>query len=226
MAKLLERFADEVWENWRLGRGHCSGCPLRRTGPTSVPVGTLGKLDSNILVVAENPGPTRLNDRDLGKEHWTREFWAGACAGRRGPLFFPFVDNMLAAASLSLRDIHFTNVCRCNYIGRERRAIDTPGVKRCLAYLNEEIRLSRPALIVTFGRPAYKEVAQLIGVRSDVPLLEKTGSPIRSPGGQVLLPFVHPSGRARAQYCHRHPDKDYETHLSKSFAATYGRISR
>lgn len=123
----------------------CTACPLCRTRHRSVP--GVGDPHARWLFVGEAPGA----DEDAQGEPFV---------GRAGRL----LDNMLAALGLARgRDVYIANVLKCRPPGNR-----TPApleVAACLPYLDRQIALIEPALIVALGKVA---AAALTGTEQPV----------------------------------------------------------
>ena len=193
----IEKFADEIWDNWLTNSGNCKNCALRRD-PKEIsyaPVGTLGNPSSYILIIGKNPGPTRRQKYPVkNRRDYNKRFWNDACKGKRGPRFFPKINMMLKYVGLNLEKIHFTNVCRCSSLGEKQTK---EGIRNCISYLEQEISLSKPKMIITFGKDAYDYTRQILNVEGGNRLISKqTGKYIKE-NNLTILPFLHPSRRGR-----------------------------
>ena len=123
----------------------CTACPLCRTRHRTVP--GVGDAHARWLFVGEAPGA----DEDAKGEPFV---------GRAGRL----LDNMLAALGLARgRDVYIANVLKCRPPGNR-----TPApleVAACLPYLDRQVALIAPALIVALGKVA---AAALTGTEQSV----------------------------------------------------------
>lgn len=112
----------------------CTACPLCRTRHRTVP--GVGDPHARWLFVGEAPGA----DEDAQGEPFVGQ------AGR-------LLDSMLAALGLTRgRGVYIANVLKCRPPGNR-----TPApleVAACLPYLDRQIALIEPALIVALGRSA------------------------------------------------------------------------
>ncbi len=146
--------------------GRCRRCPLAEIRKNPVP--GEGGNRKRLLFVGEGPG----EDEDrLGRPF----------VGRSGKL----LDKILASISLVREDIYITNIVKCRPPGN--RDPEPGEVTACRSYLESQIRLLKPRLIVTLGLPAVRT------------LLETTSSLGRLRGrlydyrGIPLLPTYHPA---------------------------------
>ena len=121
-----------------------------------------------MLFIGEGPG----REEDLSGRPFV---------GRSGKL----LDKILASISLGREDIYITNIVKCRPPGN--RDPEPAEVIACWPYLETQIRLLRPRLIVTLGLPAART------------LLESTDSLGRLRGrfheykGIPLLATYHPA---------------------------------
>ncbi|MDP8236161.1 MAG: uracil-DNA glycosylase [Candidatus Erginobacter occultus] len=144
----------------------CRKCPLSGTRNHTVP--GEGGNRQQVLFIGEGPG----RDEDLSGRPFV---------GRSGKL----LDKILAAVSLGREDIYITNIVKCRPPGN--RDPEPAEVIACRPFLETQIKLLRPRLIVTLGLPAART------------LLESTDSLGRLRGrfhdyqGIPLLPTYHPA---------------------------------
>ncbi len=145
---------------------NCRNCGLASTRNRAVP-GEGGNA-LRILFVGEGPGAE--------EDRTGRPF-----VGRSGQL----LDKILAAVSLTRNDIFITNIVKCRPPGN--RDPHSEEVIACWPYLDEQIKILRPRVIVTLGAPAAKT------------LLDTTEGIGRLRGrfhdyhGIPLLPTYHPA---------------------------------
>ncbi len=109
----------------------CERCPLSRTRTNAVP--GEGPLDSDILFIGEAPG---MNEDKQGRP------FVGA-AGK-------FLDECLAAAGVSRETTYICNVLKCR--PPSNRDPQPEEIAACRDYLDEQIELVSPRMIVTLGR--------------------------------------------------------------------------
>jgi DNA polymerase len=113
-----------------------------------------GSPKANILVVSERPGD---NEDRLGQ----------AFVGRAGDL----LDKMFASIGLdSNRDLLITNVVKC--MPGEDRSPSRDEVNACFPFLEKQIQLVKPRVIVLLGAVAVKWVDP---TRTDIKMEEETG---------------------------------------------------
>ena len=156
----------------------CRGCHLWR-GATQTVFGE-GRRGSRLMLVGEMPGDHE--DRQ-GKP------FVGP-AGRE-------LDRALEAAGIARGDAYVTNVVKhFKYESRGKRRIhQTPRkgeIDACMPWLDTEIKLIRPAALVTLGATAAKA---LLG--SGVRLTEHRGELLESELAPVVAATIHPSAIVR-----------------------------
>ena len=145
---------------------NCSSCGLASTRNCAVP-GEGGNA-SRILFVGEGPGAE--------EDRQGRPF-----VGRSGQL----LDKILAAVSLTRNDIFITNIVKCRPPGNRDPHPDE--VIACWPYLEEQIKILRPRVIVTLGAPAAKT---LLDTAAGIGSLRGR---VHDYHGVPLIPTYHPA---------------------------------
>ncbi|HVP26791.1 MAG TPA: type-4 uracil-DNA glycosylase [Candidatus Bathyarchaeia archaeon] len=121
--KLLDEVADEIIV--------CTKCSLSKTRTKAVP--GVGSSAAQAMFIGEAPGQS---------EDIKGEPFVGA-AGK-------FLDYLLSEAGLSREKVFITNVVKCRPPGnREPLPLE---VETCTPYLDRQIRMLKPRLIVTLGK--------------------------------------------------------------------------
>lgn len=157
--KELISIADQVCK--------CSKCILAKTRTNAVPGD--GNFETKVMFIGEAPG---ANEDQAGIP------FCGA-AGK-------FLDEMLGSISLQRSDIFITNTVKCR--PPENRDPEEDEKSACRPYLEEQIRLIAPKLIVALGRHA---AASLL---PGMPSISKIhGKALKRPNGIVYLPLYHPA---------------------------------
>jgi DNA polymerase len=123
VSELLRALADEV----RV----CQRCPLARTRTRAVP--GEGPPDARILFVGEAPG--------YHEDQQGRPF-----VGAAGML----LEEALRSIHLTRRDVYITNVLKCR--PPNNRDPQPEEIAACADYLDRQLALLRPRLVVTLGR--------------------------------------------------------------------------
>jgi uracil-DNA glycosylase family 4 len=119
----LKSIADRV-------RG-CTECRLHLSRKNAVP--GEGPPDAAVMFVGEGPG---FHENEQGRP------FVGA-AGR-------FLEELLASISLTRDDVFICNVVKCRPPGN--RDPEPQEIEACSKYLDEQIRVVNPRIIVTLGR--------------------------------------------------------------------------
>lgn len=148
----------------------CARCALRG-GCRQVVFGD-GNPRAGLLLVGEGPG---ADEDRLGKPF----------VGAAGQL----LTRILQAVNLSREELYITNVVKCRPPGNR---VPAPAeITACLPYLQEQIRLINPAIIVCLGAVATRT---LIG--QDTPVTRLRGR-WQERGGRLLMPTYHPAALLR-----------------------------
>jgi uracil-DNA glycosylase len=161
-----------TWELLRSTALGCTKCPLA-AGRTQVVFG-VGDPQANLLFVGEGPG----HDEDLAGEPFV---------GRSGKLLDRL---MLEEIGLTRAQCYIANVVKCRPPKNRNPAPEE--IEACRPYLDEQITLINPAVVVTLGNFATR-------------LLLETSDGIRQLRGSVfpyrsghLVPTYHPAYVLRA----------------------------
>ncbi len=118
----------------------CQECPLGATR-TNFVFG-VGNPTADLVLVGEAPG----RQEDLKGEPFV---------GQAGKL----LDKMLAAIGLSRQEVYILNVLKCR--PPENRDPRPAEVDQCRPYLNRQLSIIRPRLIVALGRVAAKTLLKV-----------------------------------------------------------------
>jgi uracil-DNA glycosylase len=159
---------DDLREKIRRHRG-CGFEPCE-TATNMVP--GEGSDTAEVMLVGEAPG---ASEDELGRPF----------VGRAGRL----LDELLAAAGLAREDVFITNVVKARPPGnRDPRAGE---VQHCLPWLEAELALVQPRLVVPLGRHALAHFADGAKI-SDVHGRELAAR------GRTLFPLYHPAAGLRS----------------------------
>lgn len=134
-AKKQEQVIGELgWSELKARVKHCAECKLR-AGCTQTVFG-VGDEKASWLFVGEGPGA----DEDAQGEPFV---------GQAGKL----LDNMLAAIRLKRgKDVYIGNIVKCRPPGN--RAPEADEIAQCMPYLQWQVEIIRPRLIVALGKTA------------------------------------------------------------------------
>ncbi len=166
--------AERSWEAVRAEAMHCTRCDLYKCGTQTV-FGE-GPLDAGILFVGEQPG----DQEDLAGRPFV---------GPAGQLF----DRALAEAGIERQRTYVTNAVKhFKFVRRGKRRIhDKPNggeIAACRWWLQQELALIRPPLIVALGATAARA---LFGKVATISSLRGKGHALPE-GGEAWV-TVHPS---------------------------------
>jgi uracil-DNA glycosylase len=151
----------------------CTRCELA-VGRTQVVIG-VGAAKAHLMFVGEAPG----EKEDLAGRPFV---------GSAGKL----LDKLLEGAGIPRDDVFITNIVACRPPGNR-----TPKVKEVKAHapwLEEQLRLVKPQVVVTLGRVAltyFVPKAKVTAIRGQPQELERDGRTI------LLLPTFHPAAVLR-----------------------------
>ena len=143
----------------------CPDCELCRTRTNAVP-GT-GNATADIMLIGEAPG---MNEDKTG------EPFVGA-SGK-------FLTELLSAAGLERSDVFITNVVKCRPPGNRDPLPDE--IQACRQYLDRQIEVINPRVIVTLGR--YSMSRWFPNER----ISRIHGQP-RVADGRMIVPMFHPA---------------------------------
>ncbi|WP_375186589.1 UdgX family uracil-DNA binding protein [Sphingobium yanoikuyae] len=183
-----------VWQALRDEAMTCTRCPLH--GPATQTVFGEGPLDASLLFIGEQPG----DQEDLAGRPFV---------GPAGQLF----DAALVEAGVDRARAYVTNAVKhFKYERRGKRRLhqtpDVPEIKACRWWLEQELDLIRPRIIVALGATAARA---LLG--KPVTISQMRGRPIPLDDGAEAWITVHPS------YLLRLPAPDRQAQEQARFVA-------
>jgi uracil-DNA glycosylase len=156
------------WETLRQTVAACTRCVLHR-GRTQTVFG-VGSRDADWMIVGEAPGA----EEDRRGEPFV---------GRAGKL----LDEMLRAAGQSRASVYIANILKCRPPNNRDPAADE--AKACRAYLDRQIALLQPKLILAVGRIAAQQL-----LHADVPLGRLRGKVHSLNGSEIpVVVTYHPA---------------------------------
>jgi uracil-DNA glycosylase len=131
---------------------------------------------ARLMVVGEGPGET---EDELGRPF----------VGRAGQL----LDRMLAAIGLPRHDVYICNTVKCRPTipgpnGSRNRAPDPQEMENCRPFLDEQIAIVAPAVILALGSPAAKSF-----LGRDFQITRMRGRWYVGPGETPLMVTFHPA---------------------------------
>lgn len=158
-SEALDSIADKV--------RNCFDCRLSKTRTKAVPGD--GNYSAEIMFIGEAPG---ANEDTEGIP------FCGA-AGH-------FLDEMLGSINLKRSDVFITNTVKCRPPGNRDPEDDEKAT--CRHYLEDQIKLIKPKVIVALGRHA---AATLLPGQPSISQIH--GKALKRPNGIVYLPLYHPA---------------------------------
>lgn len=163
----LERIAEEIRK--------CTRCPLHETRKNAVP--GEGGFNRGVLFIGEAPG---RNEDEQGRPF----------VGRAGQL----LNELLDSIGLTRDDVFITNIVKCRPPNNRDPAPEE--VKACTPFLEKQIQVLRPKIIVTLGRHAWRWVCEHFGVEYES-ISKAHGKIYRTNTllyGQItVIPMYHPA---------------------------------
>lgn len=145
----------------------CHACVLRDT--CTIPVAGDGNHTADVMFIGEGPGAEEDNQ-------------GVPFSGPSGQMLRRLAD------SASIIDPYYTNVVKCRPPGN--RDPTNEEIKTCRRFLNEEIHLVQPKVIVAVGRYAMNQFMP------DESITKARGKP-RVVHGRVVLPIMHTAAALR-----------------------------
>ena len=148
----------------------CTQCPLceKRTQA----VFGVGNQQADWLIVGEAPG----EQEDLQGEPFV---------GKAGLLF----NNMLTAVGLDRHKVYIANIAKCR--PPKNRDPDPQEIEKCLPYLQRQVELIQPKLILVVGRVAAQTL-----LKTDTPVGKLRGQLHTYPYPETQIPMIvtyHPA---------------------------------
>ena len=143
----------------------CESCILSKT--RNLPVPGEGNIESEVLFIGEGPG---ANENQTGRP------FVGA-AGK-------FLSELIKLAGFERKDIYITNVVKCRPPGNRDPLPEE--LSQCRGYLQRQIELIDPLLIVTLGRFSmanyfpFKKISAIHGQANEI-------------GNRIVVPMFHPA---------------------------------
>jgi DNA polymerase len=168
--------AAQVWSSWEeLERDAlaCTRCPLA-PGRTQVVFG-VGNREADLVFVGEGPGAEE--DRQ-----------GIPFVGRAGQLLTRLIEGI----GLTRDDVYICNVVKCRPPGN--RDPEPVEIATCRPYLEAQLDLLQPSVVVTLGNFATK---LLLDTKTGITKLRGQEFPYRD-GTAVLVPTLHPAAVLRS----------------------------
>ena len=181
----------------------CRGCHLWTLGTQTV-FGE-GPKTAHVMIVGEQPG-----DQEDRAGH--------PFVGPSGKL----LDRALEEAKIDRDDVYVTNAVKhfkwergAKSARRIHKKPNDAEIRACHPWLDEELRLVQPKVIVALGATA----AQAIMGKS-FKVTKERGRAVQAPNGTTLIATVHPSSVLRA------PDPEARAQAEKDFLSDIKKVAR
>ncbi|HCZ48791.1 MAG TPA: uracil-DNA glycosylase, partial [Gammaproteobacteria bacterium] len=159
---------EQLWGSLVAQISDCRGCALHQTRTRTVP--GIGDRKAGLLVIGEAPGA----DEDRQGEPFV---------GRAGKL----LTNMLRAIGLEREQVYITNILKCRPPGNRDPRPDEAAA--CRGYLERQMDLLAPRLVLVVGRIAAQQLLQ-----TDQPIGAMRGSVVQLPGRDIpVVVTYHPA---------------------------------
>jgi len=152
----------------------CTRCPLAETRTNAVPGD--GPVNARLLFIGEAPG---RNEDKQGRPF----------VGRAGSI----LDGLLEGIGVARDEVFITNIVKCR--PPKNRDPTTEEIEACRPYLERQLSLICPQVIIPLGRFAMRWVLESYGITPG-PISEVHGRVfrLRNTGcEQVIIPVYHPA---------------------------------
>lgn len=148
----------------------CRQCPLHRGRANAVP--GEGPPNATLMLIGEGPG--------YHEDQQGRPF-----IGPAGQL----LDGLLASIGTNRQSVFIANMVKCR--PPQNRDPEPHEIAACAPYLDRQIQLINPQLIVTLGR------FSLTRFFPRETITRARGKPRRAPDGRLIFPVLHPAAALR-----------------------------
>ena len=150
---------------------HCTDCPLHQGRTNAVP--GEGAADADIMFIGEGPG---YQEDRLGRPF----------VGPAGQ----FLDELLASIGMRREQVFIANMIKCR--APENRDPKPDEMAACGKYLDRQIQLVNPRLIVPLGRIA-------LGRFFPGESITRARGKVREKDGRFIYPVMHPAAALHRQ---------------------------
>lgn len=155
----------------------CRRCPRMKSTPVSG-----GAIVSDVMIIGQAPGPREPTLK--------RPF-----AHTAGQTLFRWLEQFCGMNESAVRaKIYFAAVCRCfpgKSAGGTDRVPAPDEIRNCAPWMNEEIEILKPRLVIPVGRLA---ISQFIDCGKLEEVIGQKFRVQRAEEGFDLIPLPHPSG--------------------------------
>jgi uracil-DNA glycosylase family 4 len=159
----------------------CRKCRLWRTATSAVP--GEGSKDAEIMFIGEAPG--------FHEDRSGRPF-----VGRAGRL----LDKLLSRIGLRRQDVFIANVLK--HRPPDNRGPNKDEIRACLPYLQRQIQIIKPKIIVPLGRYALEVFVK------DKTISKSHGQAFKV-GERIIFPVYHPAAALRSRAVLKELERDF-----------------
>ena len=145
----------------------CHLCPLSKSREKVV-FGT-GNPQAEIMFVGDEPSSS---DDSVGQ----------IFTGRSGELLKKMIENVL---DIAYKDVYLSNILKCHRL--ETEGFSAEHAESCLPYIEKEIRLVKPKIVIALGQHAYRYLSH------DETALEEIRGIAQTKEEYILIATHHPS---------------------------------
>ncbi|NJE85324.1 uracil-DNA glycosylase [Thermococcus sp. CX2] len=152
----------------------CRKCPLGELRTNAVP--GAGSYEAKVMFVGEAPG------------YWEDQKGL-PFVGRAGKV----LDELLAEIGLKREDVYITNIVKCR--PPDNRDPTEEEIKACSPYLDRQIDIIKPKVIVPLGRHSMRYILEKFGFDTE-PISKIHGKTFEAHtlfGKIVIMPMYHPA---------------------------------
>ncbi|MCX5773559.1 MAG: uracil-DNA glycosylase [Fusobacteria bacterium] len=160
---------EDIWEELEHQVSSCKRCKLCYTRKNSV-LGE-GSFNTTLMFVGEGPGEDEDN---LGRPF----------VGKAGQLF----DKILQSVELDRAEIFLTNIVKCR--PPRNRIPEEAEIENCAEFLNAQIALINPKIIVAVGNVASN---YFLSEHTKLTISKIRGESFYLESGIIVIPIFHPS---------------------------------
>ena len=161
---------------------HCTDCPLHQDRTNAVP--GEGDADADIMFIGEGPG---YQEDRLGRPF----------VGPAGQ----FLDELLASIGMRREQVFIANMIKCR--APQNRDPQPAEMAACGKYLDRQIQLVNPRLIVTLGRFS-------LGRFFPGESITRARGKVREKDGRFIYPVMHPAAALHRQELRATITSDFE----------------
>ena len=200
----MESDRGQAMEQLRAQGLACTRCDLYQTG-TQVVWGE-GNLDASVMLIGQGPGET---EDEVGRPF----------VGPAGEM----LDGVLAAAGIDRAKLWVTNTIKhwATSIERGRRVNRAPRVgevRACRIWIEGELTIVQPKILVCIGAPAAQAV-----IDKKFRISEERGTWRTGPNGEAAIATFHPSYLLRLRSADRDAFEHAHTVVLEDFRAVVER---